>query len=64
MMPQRGVVVTGATGRIGRAIVSTFASQGHHVIASDMSVERLDEAVKSLSTSSGQITTVGVDPVR
>lgn len=64
MMSQRGVVVTGATGRIGRAIVSTFASRGDHVVASDMSVERLDEVVKSLSTSSGQITTIAADVSR
>lgn len=61
MTSQRGVLVTGATGRIGRAIVSTFAARGDRVVASDMDSERLNEVVRSLSDSGGQITAVAAD---
>lgn len=34
--PQRHVLITGAAGGIGRALVETFHAEGYHVIASDL----------------------------
>ncbi|HMM41340.1 MAG TPA: SDR family oxidoreductase [Thermomicrobiales bacterium] len=40
--------MTGATGRIGRAIVATFAGRGVRVVASDVDAARLEEMARSI----------------
>jgi NAD(P)-dependent dehydrogenase (short-subunit alcohol dehydrogenase family) len=44
----RGVILTGATGGIGRAVAHAFASTGARVMAVDLRQEPLDELVGSL----------------
>ncbi len=57
-MASTGVLVTGATGRIGRAIVARFAAQGAHVVASDVDADRLAEVAGS---SGGMVTPIAAD---
>lgn len=47
-MATTSVLVTGATGRIGRAIVATFAGRGVRVVASDVDAARLEEMARSI----------------
>lgn len=47
-MATTNVLVTGATGRIGRAIVATFAGRGARVVASDVDATRLEEMTSSI----------------
>lgn len=44
----KGIVVTGAAGGIGRAVVAAFAAAGAHVCAVDLREDSLEEIVKSL----------------
>jgi NAD(P)-dependent dehydrogenase (short-subunit alcohol dehydrogenase family) len=55
----KGVIVTGAAGGIGRAVVSAFATTGAKVLAVDLDQARADEAVDGLD-GSGHIA-VGAD---
>jgi NAD(P)-dependent dehydrogenase (short-subunit alcohol dehydrogenase family) len=55
----KGVIVTGAAGGIGRAVVSAFATTGAKVLAVDLDQARADEAVDELE-GSGHIA-VGAD---
>jgi 3-oxoacyl-[acyl-carrier protein] reductase len=61
MASGRGVLVTGATGRIGKAIVSEFVAQGDHVVASDVDASDLDEFSRSFAGSGGQVTAIAAD---
>ncbi|MEZ0493303.1 SDR family NAD(P)-dependent oxidoreductase [Kineococcus sp. TBRC 1896] len=66
-VPQRftgqTVVVTGAGSGIGRATASRVAREGGHVVAVDLSTQRLDELVADLAdpTGPGRVTPVGAD---
>lgn len=64
MIEDRGsVVVTGAAGGIGAAVVASFAQEGRRVVAADLSVERVEKVAAAhpgvvavatdLTTSSG-----------
>jgi NAD(P)-dependent dehydrogenase (short-subunit alcohol dehydrogenase family) len=44
----RGVLVTGAAGRIGRAVARAFAATGASVVAVDLDADRLGEVVAAL----------------
>lgn len=61
MASRRGVLVTGATGRIGKAIVAEFVAQGNHVVASDIDASSLDQFAQTLAGPDGQVTTVAAD---
>lgn len=47
----KGVIVTGATGGIGRAVTEAFATTGARVMAVDLDQSRVDEVVASLDGS-------------
>ncbi len=47
-LEDKGVVVTGAAGGIGRAVAAAFATTGARVCAVDVSQEAVDEVVASL----------------
>ncbi|MFM7199811.1 MAG: SDR family NAD(P)-dependent oxidoreductase [Myxococcota bacterium] len=47
------VLVTGATGGLGRVVVSTLLAAGHRVIATDLSKYRLDQLEARLEAPSG-----------
>lgn len=61
MTSGRGVLVTGAAGRIGKAIVAEFAKLGDNVVASDLDSQQLDAAVQSLAGHAGEITAIATD---
>lgn len=61
MTSHRGVLVTGATGRIGKAIVTEFAKLGDHVVANDIDGDQLDALARSLGEAGGQVTAVPAD---
>ena len=42
-LEDKGVIVTGAAGGIGRAVARAFASTGAKVMAVDLDQEKLDE---------------------
>jgi NAD(P)-dependent dehydrogenase (short-subunit alcohol dehydrogenase family) len=44
----KGVVLTGATGGIGRAVAHAFAATGARIMAVDLDQERVDELVSTL----------------
>lgn len=54
----RVCVVTGAAGGMGRAIVATLAGEGAHVVATDLSAERLAEVAAS---TPGSVTVLAGD---
>ncbi len=47
-LEDRGVLVTGAAGAIGRAVAHAFAAAGAHVVAVDLDAEPLDAVVAAL----------------
>lgn len=53
--------MTGATGRIGAAIVAEFLALGDHVVTSDVDASLLDEFTQSLAGSGGQVTAIAAD---
>ncbi|MFN8623309.1 MAG: SDR family NAD(P)-dependent oxidoreductase [Chloroflexota bacterium] len=57
----KGVIVTGATGGIGRAIVEAFATTGAKVLAVDLDQAKVDEVVAGLEGSghAGQAANLG-----
>ena len=57
-LEHRVCVVTGAAGGMGRAIVATLAAAGAHVVATDLSADRLDELA---STTSGSVAALAGD---
>lgn len=59
-MSATAVLVTGATGRIGRAIVAKFAGLGAHVVASDVDAVRLGEVARSVGEG-GKVTPIVAD---
>lgn len=59
-MAVSSVLVTGATGRIGRTIVAKFAGLGAHVVASDVDAGRLEE-LSQASGDNGRVTAIAAD---
>jgi 3-oxoacyl-[acyl-carrier protein] reductase len=59
-MSGRNVVVTGAAGRIGAAIVERFCRAGDTAVAIDFRADALEEAMKPL-VAAGSVTTVVAD---
>ena len=60
-MAGRGVLVTGTGGRIGAAIVRTFAGLGDRVVASDADEARLHRTVEQVTQAGGEVTPVVAD---
>jgi NAD(P)-dependent dehydrogenase (short-subunit alcohol dehydrogenase family) len=61
-LDQQTVLVTGATGGLGRALVGRFADHGTHVVAHGRSTTRLGELVTEVESATGQhIDTVQAD---
>src|SRR5579884_3612202 len=63
-MAGRGVLVTGAGGRIGAAIVRTFAGMGDRVVAADVDEVRLNQTVAAARQAGGTVTPVVADLTR
>lgn len=61
MSDARKVLVTGAAGRIGAAIVGAFASLGDRVVATDLDSDKLTAKVGPLAGQSGPIITLPAD---
>lgn len=61
MSNPRGVLVTGAAGRIGSAIVSSFLDAGDHVIASDLDLEQINARLQRTDAAEGQLSTIRAD---
>ena len=55
------VIITGAAGGIGSALVKRFCEEGSHVIAADINEEALNTLLATLSEYSNCITTVLMD---
>lgn len=55
------VLVTGASGGIGRAIVERFADRGARVVAADLDGDRLRGVSADFADSPGSVTTVRLD---
>jgi len=61
-LDQQTVLVTGATGGLGQALVRRFADHGTHVVAHGRSTDRLGELVTEVESATGQhIDTVQAD---
>jgi NAD(P)-dependent dehydrogenase (short-subunit alcohol dehydrogenase family) len=54
-------LVTGATSNIGRAIATSFAAEGAHVVVSGRSIERGAEVVNEIRAAGGRADFVAVD---
>lgn len=59
---ERVVVIAGATGRLGRAVVSGFAGDGHPVVVLGRDQARLDTLVASLPSGPGRLLALQADP--
>ena len=57
----RTIVITGATGGLGKKTVETFAAHGHSLILLDRHQDRLDELARSLNISAERLLTAVVD---
>ncbi|MEL6894326.1 MAG: SDR family NAD(P)-dependent oxidoreductase, partial [Actinomycetota bacterium] len=54
-LAERSVVVTGATGGMGRAITSTLAAAGAHVLATDLTDAGADALIAEADGSPGTV---------
>src|SRR5260370_42148829 len=54
-------LVTGATSNIGRAIATSFAAEGAHVVVSGRSIERGTAVVNAIRAAGGRADFVAVD---
>ena len=61
MTTARNVLITGAAGRIGAAIVATFAGLGDRVVATDHNADGLAAMTAALDRPDGAITTLVAD---
>lgn len=61
MESQRGVLVTGATGRIGKAIIEEFAALGDRVVATDVPSEKLEQFERAMAERGRKVTVVPAD---
>lgn len=61
MAAGRGVLVTGAAGRIGAAVARVFAEAGDRVVATDLDADRLAAAVAALAARGGAVTALPAD---
>lgn len=59
-LQERAVIVTGAGGGIGRAVVEGFASVGSRVLAVDLDQERVDDVVAGLAEPDRHVA-LGID---
>lgn len=60
-MSGRAILITGATGKIGRVLVRHFLDAGDCVIAAGRAQDRLDELARGQAGRPGQLATVLVD---
>jgi NAD(P)-dependent dehydrogenase (short-subunit alcohol dehydrogenase family) len=61
MADGRGVLVTGAAGRIGKAIVTQFVQLGDRVVATDIDGNQLTALADGLAQEGSPVTTVAAD---
>ena len=61
METRRGVLVTGAAGRIGAATVRAFAALGDHVVAADLDADRLAALAHAIVAEGGAATALPAD---
>jgi len=57
----RNILVTGATGALGKLTTITFAAQGHNLALLDRNQDRLDELARELNLPSEQLYTQTID---
>ncbi len=58
---QRGVLVTGAAGRIGAAIVRAFAELGDRIVATDLDADKLAASARAPGERGGVVTAIPAD---
>ncbi len=61
MAGTRTVLVTGAAGRIGAAIVGSFVDLGDRVVATDHNGDGMAARIGALGQSAGNVTTLVAD---
>ncbi len=58
---QRGVLVTGAAGRIGAAIARAFTELGDRIVATDLDADKLAASARALGERGGVVTAIPAD---
>lgn len=61
MTTQRGVLITGAAGRIGAATARAFAALGDHVVATDLDADALAALARTIIAEGGAATAIPAD---
>jgi NAD(P)-dependent dehydrogenase (short-subunit alcohol dehydrogenase family) len=61
MRPVRTIAVTGAAGRLGRAVASWWASPGRHLVLVDRDAAKLAACRGDLASSGAEVTTITAD---
>ena len=61
MAEGRGVLVTGAAGRIGAAIARAFVGLGDRVVATDLDADRLAAVDRTMGAQGGRVTAIPAD---
>ena len=60
-LTDRVIMVTGAAGHLGSAVVALLETQGAHIVAADRTAARLDEIMDALADPSRHLRAGGVD---